>query len=347
MADISLPATYVDGFHDKDAVLKMTYNPLGNTGMKPSVLSFGASSLGSVFRKTDNSESHQVVKYLIKNGINYVDVAPWYGHGKAETVLGEGLQGVPREAYYVTTKIGRYLPEVDKMFDFRAERTIQSVDESLQRLGLDYVDVIQIHDMEFAPDLDIIVNETLPALQKVKDSGKAKFIGITGYPLGNFKKVLERSTVQVDTVLTYCHACMNDNSLAEHLPYFKEKGVGVVNASPISMGLLTDRGPASWHPAKSDVKDTCAKAAAYCQEKGVDISRLALAFTLRQSIPTTLFSTASLVNAKKNLDGLYTPLTALEEQTSREVMDRFMKPLNNKNWEGEEVKEYWENLGRK
>ncbi|XP_060065389.1 uncharacterized protein LOC132545707 isoform X2 [Ylistrum balloti] len=304
----------------------------------------GASALGSVFRQTDNSESYQVVKYVIKNGINYIDVAPWYGHGKAETVLGQGLQGVPRDAYYITTKVGRYLPEAEKMFDFRAERTIQSVDESLQRLGLDYVDVIQVHDMEFAPNLDIIVNETLPALQKVKESGKAKFIGITGYPMDNFRTVLERSRVKIDTILTYCHACMNDNSLADYLPYFKEKGVGVVNASPIGMGLLTDRGPASWHPAQPDIKDTCAKAAAYCRDKGVDISRLALAFTFQQPIPTTLFSTASLVNAKKNFDCVYTPLTALEEQTSQEVMERYMKPLNNKNWEGVEVKGYWDAL---
>ncbi|XP_069110494.1 uncharacterized protein [Argopecten irradians] len=347
MADASLPVTYVEGFHDKEAVQRMTYNPLGGTGMKPSVISYGASALGSVFRETNNSESHQVVKYLIRNGINYIDVAPWYGHGKGETVLGEGLQGVPREAYYVTTKVGRYFPEPERMFDFRAERTIQSVDESLQRLGLEYVDVIQVHDMEFAPNLDIIVNETLPALQKVKESGKARFIGITGYPLGNFRKVLERSTVKIDTILTYCHACLNDNSLAEHLPYFKEKGVGVVNASPIGMGLLTDRGPASWHPAQQEVKDSCAKAAAYCREKGVDISRLALAFSHRQDIPTTLFSTASLVNAKKNLDCYYTPLTDLEEQTSREVIEKFMKPLNNKDWEGIEVNKYWDALKSK
>ncbi|CAH1790169.1 unnamed protein product, partial [Owenia fusiformis] len=279
---MNLPGTFVKGWHNADDVMKMKYNALGATGMDVSLLSFGASSLGSVFHETDEEECIKVVEKVVKSGINLIDVAPWYGHGKAETVLGKGLKNIPREAYYLTTKVGRYLPEVSETFDFSAERTLRSVDESLERLGLTYIDVIQVHDMEFAPSLDIIINETLPALQKAKDSGKARFIGITGYPLGNFKEILERSTVKIDTILTYCHGSMNDNSLQEHIGYFKSKGVGVINASPVSMGLLSDRGPPAWHPALPHIKEQCAKAAAYCKEKKVDISRLALHFTLAQ-----------------------------------------------------------------
>jgi hypothetical protein len=80
---------------------------------------------------------------------------------------------------------------------------------------------LQVHDMEFAPSLDIIWRETLPALQKVKDAGKARFIGITGYPMDNFRRVIENSPVQIDTILTYCHFTMNDSSLLQHLPYFE------------------------------------------------------------------------------------------------------------------------------
>ncbi|XP_064613960.1 uncharacterized protein LOC135477698 isoform X1 [Liolophura sinensis] len=291
--------------------------------MDVSILSFGASALGSVFRATDDSESLRVVEHAVKSGINYIDTAPWYGHGKSESVLGKALQNIPRETYYLSTKVCRYLPETAKMFDFSAERTIRSVDESLQRLGLEYVDVIQVHDMEFAPNLDIVIQETLPALQKVKDSGKAKFIGITGYPLENFKTVLERSQVKIDTILTYCHGSMNDNSLVDYLPYFKEKGVGVVNASPISMGLLSNRGPPSWHPATDDIKEACMKAVAYCQSKDVDISKLAMKFILDQEdIPTTLVSTASLANLDKNLASVFTELTELEKSTLEEVMDK-------------------------
>eukprot|EP00058_Branchiostoma_floridae_P020921 XP_002606411.1 hypothetical protein BRAFLDRAFT_67662 [Branchiostoma floridae] len=319
----------------------MKYAVLGNTGLTVSQLSFGASSLGSVFHDTDEAESIQVVHKALKSGINYIDTAPWYGHGKSETVLSKALQGVPRQAYYLSTKVCRYEADVHKMFDFSAERTLRSVDESLARLGLSYVDIIQVHDMEFAPSLDIVVNETLPALQKVKDSGKAKFIGITGYPLGNFRKVIEQSPVKIDTILTYCHGSMNDNSLQDELPYFHERGVGVINASPISMGLLSHRGPPAWHPATQDIKEVCRQAAEYCKSKGADISRLAMHFTLNQpGVPTTLVSTASQANLDRNLRAVYEELTSEEKETLEYICERYFKPLNNKTWEGVEVENY-------
>lgn len=338
--------TYVSGFHDDTAVIKVTYNQLGNTGMSVSSLSLGASSFGSVFRDTDDGESLQVLDLAVRSGINLIDTAPWYGHGKSETVLGKGLANIPRSAYYLTTKVGRYLPDPMEMFDFRAERVIRSVDESLQRLGLNYVDVIQVHDMEFAPNLDLIINETLPALQKVKDAGKAKFIGITGYPLENFKTVLTRSQVKIDTILTYCRGCMNDNALQEYMHFFNEQGVGVINASAISMGLLSNRGPPAWHPAQQNIKDACQNAASFCQERGVDISRLALKFTVSQpGVATTLVSTASLANMQKNLASMATPLTLNEQKVLDDVMEKYMKPLKNQHWEGIEVSRYRTQIG--
>lgn len=85
-----------------------------------------------------------MLELAVRSGINLIDTAPWYGHGKSESVLGKGLANIPRASYYLTTKVGRYLPDPAEMFDFRAEKVIRSVDESLQRLGLDYVDVIQV-----------------------------------------------------------------------------------------------------------------------------------------------------------------------------------------------------------
>lgn len=102
----------------------------------------------------------------------------------AETVLGKALKTmpVPRESYIVSTKCGRY----GSGFDFSAERVTRSVDESLARLNLDYVDIILCHDIEFG-SLDQIVNETVPALQKLKEIGKVRHIGISGLPLNIFR----------------------------------------------------------------------------------------------------------------------------------------------------------------
>ncbi|XP_055959368.1 uncharacterized protein LOC126831473 isoform X2 [Patella vulgata] len=258
-------STYVRGFHDIDAVSKMKYKTLGNTGLQISQLGYGGAGLASVYKTTKDGESIAVLTQAIKKGINYIDTAPWYGNGKSETVLGQAFKNIPRESFYVATKVGRYEPDVEKMFDFSRERTMRSIDESLQRMGIGYVDIIQVHDMEFAPDLDIILNETLPALQEIKDSGKARFIGITGYPLENFRTIIEKSKVKIDTVLSYCRGCMFDSSIQDYIPYFKEKGLGILNASPIGMGLLCESGPPKWHPAKNQIKDNCQKAAKYCK----------------------------------------------------------------------------------
>ena len=173
--------TYTPSYHNEDTVMEsnMQYHRLGNTDMYLSYLGYGASSLGSVFRATDDEEAYDVVDLTLKGGVNYIDTAPWYGYRKSERVLGEAFKAkrIPREAYYIATKVGRYDPEPSKMFNFSYEKTLASVDESLRLLGLSYVDLIQVHDVEFAPSLDIVLEETLPALQKVKDDGKARYIG--------------------------------------------------------------------------------------------------------------------------------------------------------------------------
>lgn len=99
------------------------------------------------------------------------------------------------------------------------------------------------------------MNETIPALQKLKEAGKIRFIGITGLPLGVFTYVLDRVPPgAVDVILSYCHHSINDSTLEDLLPYLKSKGVGVISASPLAMGLLTESGPPHWHPASPELK---------------------------------------------------------------------------------------------
>lgn len=182
------------------------------------------------------------------------------------------------------------------MFDFRASRVTQSVFESLERLGVAYLDCIQVHDPEFAPDLGIVLHETLPALHKLREQGVVKHVGVTGYPLGVLRRLLEESPVPIDTCLSYCHHTLNDATLVPQLlPFLQAKGVGLINASALSMGLLSVRGPPAWHPAHPHQKRVCAEAVAYCRAAGVDITKLALCHSLfsDERIPTTLVSTAS------------------------------------------------------
>lgn len=280
----------------------MEYRPLGSTGLQVSVLSYGASPLGSVFRSIDEAEGIRTVHTAIELGINFIDVSPYYGITRAETVLGKALATIPRDRYYLATKVGRYGAEE---FDFSAARVTRSIDESLRRLGVEYLDLIQCHDIEFG-SLEQVVDETLPALEKLREAGKVRFVGITGYPLGIFRYVLDQAPV--DTILSYCRYSLNDRALAALLPYLKQKGVGIISASPLSMGLLTERGAPAWHPAPEALKAACARAAAHCQNRGMDIAQLALQFaTANPEIATTLVGTANPENLKKNVRWIESP----------------------------------------
>lgn len=301
----------------------MEYRDLGRTGLKVSALSFGASSLGSVFRDIDETEGICTVHTAIDLGINFVDVSPYYGLTRAETVLGKALNGIPRDAYYLATKLGRY---GDAEFDFSASRVVTSVNDSLTRLNVEYVDLIQCHDIEFG-SLDQIVNETIPAMRRLQEQGKVRFIGITGLPLKIFRYVLDRT--KVDTILSYCHYALNDTSLEELIPYLQERGIGIINASPLGMGLLTNRGTPAWHPAPDEIKETCARAAAYCRSKGIDIAQLAIQFTLTNpDISTTLVGTASPEHLKQNVEWIQTPI----DHELLAKVQAILAPIHNRTW---------------
>lgn len=284
----------------------MHYRSLGRTGLKVSVLSLGGSSLGGVFRTTDDDESIRTVHAAFDLGINLVDTSPYYGATRAETVLGRALRGVSRERYLLATKVGQY---GEGEFDFSAERVRRSLDESCRRLGVDYVDLLQCHDIEFE-DRKRIVEETLPALQELRRMGRIRFIGLTGLPLNIFPAVIDDVPPgTVDTVLSFCHYELNDTTLGKLLPYFETQGVGVINASPTGMGLLTDRGAPAWHPATPAMRATALRVAEHCRTNGIDLVKLALQFCVAHpGIATTLVGTANPDNLRRNVESVNSPI---------------------------------------
>lgn len=286
----------------------MLYRDLGKTGMKISHLCFGASSLGSVFHATKEAESIEAVETAVENGINFIDVSPYYGHYKAETVLGKALKRIPRDKYYLSTKVGRYGKDGVNTWDYSARRATESVEESMERLNVDFIDLINVHDIEFQAamegGLQKVVDETLPALVELKKKGMVGHVGITDLQLENLKWVVEHSEAgTVETVLNFCHYCLNDDKLIDFLDFFEQKGIGVINASPLSMGLLSMRGVPDWHPAPKPLVEACAKAAKHCASKGYEIERLAIQYAVSNPrIAGTLFSSANPANVKRNIE---------------------------------------------
>jgi len=303
----------------------MQYRTLGKTGLEVSILGLGTSSLGGVFRSVEESAAIRTVRVALDAGINFLDSSPFYGLTKSETVLGKALKGVPRDRYILATKAGRYGYEMAD-FDFSAARLTASVDESLARLGVDFVDLIQLHDMEFG-DLDQIVGEAVPALRRVQEQGKARFVGITALPLCALHYVFER--VEVDTIQTYCHYCLNDTALADAVPSLERARLGVISSAPLAMRLLTNVGPPEWHPAPAPVREKCAEAARFCETNGKDIARLALQFSVgNPALHTTLVSTA-------NPDRIASNVRHIEEPPDPELLEQVLQilaPIHNQTW---------------
>ncbi len=272
----------------------MKTRPLGRTGLELPWLSFGASSLGQEFRPVDVGEALRAVRVALDLGMNFIDTSPFYGRGMSECLLGVALRGVPRESYLLGTKLGRYDRD---HFDFSARRVVESVDVSLQRMGVDHLDIMLCHDIEFV-EMSQIVEETLPALREVRDSGKVRFIGVSGYPMAMFRYVLERT--DLDVVLSYNHYTLQNTMLAGLVPYLKGKRVGIMNAAPFSARLLTNAPLPAWHKATPFVRETARKAAEHCTTRGVDIAQLALQYSLAdEDMTTCVVGSANPENVRK------------------------------------------------
>jgi L-galactose dehydrogenase len=293
----------------------MRYRKLGQTDLEVSVLGFGASPLGNVFSVSDPVEGTRSVHQAIDLGINFFDVSPYYGMTLAEQRLGTALVGRRNEAI-LATKCGRY--GVDD-FDFSANTVIAGVDASLKRLKTDYVDLLQVHDVEFG-DVDQIVTETLPALRGLQKMGKARYVGITGYSLETLIKIAELTPV--DSILSYCHYNLMAQDMDKILtPLAKTKSIGLINASPLHMGLLSPNGAPVWHPAPAKIRAAGRRADEICRAHGMRLTEVAIRFCLAHPYVTSTFVGISTVKQ------LEENLRALEPAADASVVDEIIASI--------------------
>ena len=310
----------------------MEYRPLGRTGLNVSRLSFGASSLSGVFRAVDESEAIRAVHAALDCGINYFDVAPAYGGTVSESILGKALADIPRERYYLSTKVGKYTTPGkygEDTLDYSRARIRASIDESAERLGTDYFDIIHIHDIEYQnrKHAEWALSEGLDAVHELKREGRIGAVSFGIYPIDLWKRIFLDYEVDVGPV--HNHYCLNDVQLLDVLPIAQKRGIGIINGSPFASGLLTDRGPADWHPASPEDRRVFQQAAAFCRSRGASISKLALQFSSQHpDIPTTLFSSASAESVRRNIEWHEEPYDA----ALLADVQRILKPVFNKEW---------------
>jgi len=310
----------------------MQYNMLGKTGLKVSRLSLGASSLGGVFHPVDEAQAIAAVHAALDCGINYFDVAPAYGATLSETVLGKALRSIARERYFLSTKVGKYSEPGsygNDRLDYSRARIRASLDESSARLGVEYFDIIHIHDIEYQDrkHTEWALTEGYDAVQELKREGRIGNVSFGIYPMDLWKRIF--ATIDIDAALVHNHYCLNDTQLLDLLPLAKEKGIGIVNGSPFASGLLTDRGAATWHPASADDQSRFRAAAEFCRSQGASISRLALQFSSQHpDLPTTLFSTANPEAVLRNVEAHEQPYDAELVAEVRKIL----APVVNKEW---------------
>jgi aryl-alcohol dehydrogenase-like predicted oxidoreductase len=310
----------------------MQYNFLGRTGLKVSRLSFGASSLGAVFHPVDESQAIAAVHAALDCGINYFDVAPAYGGTLSETVLGKALRGIARDRFFLSTKVGKYTDPGsygNDRLDYSRARIRASLDESTGRLGVEYFDIIHIHDIEYQDrkHTEWALSEGYDSLQELKREGRIGNVSFGIYPMDLWKRIF--ATLDIDAALVHNHYCLNDTQLLDLLHVAKQKGIGIVNGSALASGLLTDRGPAAWHPASAEDQSLFRAAAEFCRNQGTSISKLAVQFSCQNpEIPTTLFSTS-------NPESVYRNVACLEEPCDMAMVAEVRKilaPVLNKEW---------------
>lgn len=310
----------------------MQYSVLGKTGLRVSRLSLGASSLGGVFHPVDETEAIDAVHTALDLGINYFDVAPAYGGTVSETVLGKALHGIPRDRYFLSTKVGKYTKPGsygEDTLDYSRRRIRASIDESAARLGTGYFDIIHIHDIEYQnrEHTEWALTEGYEAVQELKREGRIGAVSFGIYPIDLWERIF--ANLDIDAALVHNHYCLNDTQLLDLLPVARQKRIGIINGSPFASGLLTDRGPADWHPANPAARALFRKASDFCATQGTSISRLALQFSSQNpEIPTTLFSTARPAAVRRNVADYEQPC---DMEMVGEVQ-RILQPILNQEW---------------
>jgi D-threo-aldose 1-dehydrogenase len=304
--------------------------PLGSTGIAVTAIGFGAGPLGGFYGAVDAKTGAAAARRAYDLGVRYFDVAPLYGHGRAELVLGHALRDLPRDDIVVSTKIGRYLvpagvtgaqPRMreegapfNPVLDYSRDGTLRALEQSMQRLGMARIDLVYIHDVdahsqgsESAAEAAFrsAMEGALPALVELKRAGVIRAIGIgLNQPDWALRWVRE---AELDAVMIAGRmTLLNREAEAGLIDECRARGTAVVAAGAFNGGLLA-RGVGgdarfNYRPASEAVLQSYERMAAYCRKWGVDMKAAAIQFVLRNPAVTTLvIGAASPMEVEENM----------------------------------------------
>ncbi len=294
----------------------MEYTQLGRTGWRVSKLGLGGAPLGGDFGETNDREVVEVVHAAIDLGVNFFDTAPLYGSGESERRLGLALRG-RRDQVVLATKA------VMRGESYSYENTIQSVEESLRRLQTDWIDLIQLHELETC-GAEMAINETIPAFRKLQEQGKVRAIGVNAGRVGMLLPFVQEGLI--DTVQTFGKYTLIDHTAADILfPHTQQHGVGVIHGSPLAMGVLADNPAPFMLKYEANLREAERRKAelAFLRQPGVGgLIEPAMRFCLGcPDIAVTLTGTTSVKELTRNVS--YCDGKGLEPEALRQVLSLF------------------------
>lgn len=329
-----------------------------------SALGLGGGALGGLYASVDPADAHAAVRTAYDGGVRYFDTAPLYGHGRSEQRLGEALQGLPRDSYVLATKVGIVIepsaddsPEAEQRYadpwllegryDFGYDACLRSLEGSLARLGVDRIDVVNIHDPDEGDSalppaerrgvdhMPAVMDGAYRALHELRDQGVIGAIGVGmngTAPLLRFAEAGDFDTF----LLAGRYTLLEQDGLDDLLPCCAERGIGLVvggvfNSGILASGTAVDSPMHDYGPAAPAVIERVRRLEAVCADHGVPLAAAALQLPLRHpAVACVIPGMRSADEARGNLIAATYPIpdTLWDDLTDRGLVDaRAARPV--------------------
>jgi D-threo-aldose 1-dehydrogenase len=306
-------------------------------------LGFGGANLGNLFTAMSDEQANAVLEAAWDRGIRYFDTAPHYGLGLAERRLGAFLAAKPRDEFVISTKVGRRLvpsPETSdeldeeggfvvpadprRVWDASPDGVRRSLDESLERLGLDRVDVLYLHDPDEYDDMEGSVGSAVPALVGLRDEGLVRAVGIGSKSVAAHLAGVRAGDLDL-LMVAGRYTLLEQPAAPELIPECRERGIGIVVAGAFNSGLLSTSTPGpgaryEYGAAPAEVVERARRLAMVCGKFGVELPAAALQFPLREPVVrSVVLGATESAHIEQNVARIAEPIPeALWEQLAAE-----------------------------
>jgi D-threo-aldose 1-dehydrogenase len=294
------------------------------TGVEISRLSLGTAAIGGLYTSVSDEDCTETILTAVDNGINFIDTAPHYGKGTSERRIGRALAGRDRSTFVISTKIGRLLVPsttdiddffmdadntVERKFDFSASGVRQSLEGSLERLGMDSVEVLFIHDPDENADAAII--EAYPELDRMRSEGMIKAIGVGMNQCETPTRVIKETDIDM-VLIAGRYSLLDQRALIELLPTALERNVDIIAAGVFNSGILANPVKGATYdyvPASDELLAKAVRIREVLDGHQVSLTSAALQFPLRHpAVKSVLVGCRSAAEVKTNIEAFNTPI---------------------------------------